>query len=140
MTDPVRLGEAVLDRATLLHHWAAQDDAGQARSNPFTREVLAPDIELVTDESVLLRVKAWQKEEWRVQVATGQAAAGERAELCGLIGQPQLNRQRVVLQGWNAEKGRWVVRLSSAEHEGKEIRVKPVNLQPLAEEQASNDG
>lgn len=139
MTDPVRLGETVLDRATLLHHWAAQDDAGQARSNPFTREVLAPDIELATDESVLLRVKAWQKEEWRAQVATGQAVAGEPAELCGLIGQPQLNGQRVVLQGWNAEKGRWVVRLSSAEHEGKEIRVKPVNLQPL-EEQASNDG
>ena len=70
----------------------------------------------------------------------GLAAAGEPAELCGLIGQPQLNGQRVVLQGFHAEKGRWVVRLSSAEHEGKEIRVKPVNLQPLAAEQASNDG
>ena len=89
---------------------------------------------LTADDAVRERVIAWQvAERWYVGVAAGQASAsGELATLRGLQSAPQLNDQTVMLERFDREKGRWVVVLQAPEHGGKEVRVKPVNLQRLA--------
>jgi hypothetical protein len=140
MTDPVQLPSSgvTVDRSTIERHFAQCDADSKPWTDPFTREEFTPDpaaaAALTADDAVRERVIAWQvAERWYVGVAAGQASAsGELATLRGLQSAPQLNDQTVMLQRFDHEKGRWVVVLQAPEHGGKEVRVKPVNLQRLA--------